>query len=289
MRAPAAVMIRRVLSRPLDWVRRVTAPYIERLVELELFDRSVAIASQAFVAFVPFLVVAAAVLPIGNRGSYADTIVRRFDLHGSSADAVQTVFAKPAEVQSTLSGIGVFLLVISALSFCRAMQRMYEKAWRLAPMGIRHSGNHLLWLVLAAAYATVASTLNTAATEWLGAGGRLAVAAALSVGLWLWTPYILLGRRIPRRSLRATAVMTASGMLLLSAASILYMPRTIAESAARFGPIGIAIALVSWLISAGFVLVIAAAFGAVLADPSTRVGAGTAGGGHRRPLQRQAQ
>jgi membrane protein len=273
----------------VDWVRRFTAPYTERLVELELFDRAVAIASQAFVALVPFMVVAAALLPIGNRGSYADAIVRRFDLHGSSADAVQTIFAKPAEVESTLSAVGVFLLVISALSFCRALQRLYEKAWRLQPKGLRHSGNHLLWLLLAAAYATAASTLNTAATKFLGTGGRLVVAAALSLALWLWTPYILLGRRIPRRSLRATAVLTATGMLALGAASLVYMPKTIASSAARFGPIGIAIALVSWLISAGFVLVVAAAFGAVLADPSSRVGADAAGAGHRRALQRQPQ
>jgi membrane protein len=277
-----------VLSRPLAWVRRVTAPYAERLVEVELFDRAVAIASQAFVALVPFMVVAAAVLPLGDRGDYADSIVRRFDLHGSSADAVETVFAKPAEVQSTLSAIGVFVLVISALSFCRALQRLYEKSWRLAPRGVRHTGSHLLWLLLAAAYATVASTLNTAAADSLGPGGRIAVALVLSLVLWLWTPYILLGRRIPRRSLRATAVLTATGLVGLSLASIVYMPRTIASSAERFGPIGIAIALVSWLISAGFVLVVAAAFGAVLADPSTRIGAGAAGGRQRRPLQRQA-
>jgi membrane protein len=69
--------------------------------------------------------------------------------------------------------------------------------------------------------------------------------------------------------------LTATGMVAYSVGSLYYMPHAIEESADRFGSIGIAIAIVSWLIGVGFVLVVAAAFGAVLAS--------------RRALKRQAQ
>jgi purine-cytosine permease-like protein len=50
------------------------------------------------------------------------------------------------------------------------------------------------------------------------------------------------------------------------------MPRTVASSARQFGVIGVAFALLSWLIAAGFVLVGAAAAGRALEDRASPVG-----------------
>src|SRR3954447_7919542 len=227
------------LARPLAWLRRLGAPLVERLVELELFDRAVAIASQAFVALIPFMVVTAALTPYGQRSSFADSIVRRFELTGDTAAAVEQLFSQPAQVQSTLTGFGVLLLVISALSFCRALQRTYERAWRLRRLGMRSTPSHLLWLAVAAAYASIASALNTAAGEHLGDVGRLVVAFGLSFFLWLWTPYLLLGRRVERKALRMTSVLTATGMTAFGIASVFYMPQSIASASQSFGSIGV--------------------------------------------------
>ena len=278
------------VRRLVAWVRRLVAPFVERLVEVELFDRAVAIASQAFVALIPYMVVVSAVLPSYERHTFADSIIHRFDLTGDSAEAIEHVFAPPGgSVQETLSAFGVALLVISALSFCRAMQRLYEKSWRLPARGVRSSGSHLVWLLVAAAYVSLGTSLNTAAGDWLGPTARIVVAFALSFLVWLWTPYLLLGRRVERRALRWTAVLTATGMTAFSVASIFYMPQSIAASAERFGMIGIAIAIVSWLIGVGFVLVVAAAFGAVLSDNSARIHTLPPGRRRRRALQREAQ
>ena len=87
------------VRRLVAWVRRLVAPFVERLVEVELFDRAVAIASQAFVALIPYMVVVSAVLPCYERHSFADSIVHRFDLTGDSAEAIEQVFAPPGERQ----------------------------------------------------------------------------------------------------------------------------------------------------------------------------------------------
>src|SRR5215218_10406776 len=99
------------VARSLSWGRRLVAPYLERLVEVELFDRAVALASQAFVALIPFLVVAAAVMPYDSQPSFADALISRFHLTGDSAEAVERLFASPTGVESTLSLLGVFLLI----------------------------------------------------------------------------------------------------------------------------------------------------------------------------------
>jgi membrane protein len=264
-------------NRPLAWLRRLLAPLLERLVELEMVDRAVALGSQAFVALIPLLVVWAALVPGGDRNGVADSLVDRFDLTGGSADAVRRVFAQPAEVRDSVSILGAVLLVFSALSFCRALQRLYERAWRLPPLGFRGTPTQLAWLAFVVVYLSLVSGLNTAAVDWLGSGGRLAVALGTSFVLWLWTPYLLLGRRVARRSLYVTGAITAVCMTALSVASVIYMPQSITTSAERFGPIGIAVSLVSWLIGAGFVVVIAVALGAVLTERSPRLRAGAAG------------
>src|SRR5215217_559035 len=274
------------LARPLASLRRLVAPFTERLVELELFDRAVALASQAFVALIPFMVVVAALTPYGERSSFADSIIRRFELTGDTAAAVDQLFSQPAEIQSTLTGFGVLLLIVSALSFCRALQRTYERAWRLQRFGVRSTPSHLLWLALAAAYASIAAALNTAAGEHLGDAGRLIVAFGLSFFLWLWTPYLLLGRRVERRKLRITSALTATGMTGFGVASLFYMPQSIATSSENFGSIGIAISIVSWLIAVGFILVAAAGLGVVLTERSPWIRAGTFRRRHGRALER---
>jgi membrane protein len=55
-------------------------------------------------------------------------------------------------------------------------------------------------------------------------------------------------------------------MTAFSIGSVIYMPEAIAASAGHYGSIGVAIALVSWLVGAGFALVACAGVGAVLGE-----------------------
>jgi membrane protein len=61
-------------------------------------------------------------------------------------------------------------------------------------------------------------------------------------------------------------VITALGMSALGAATVIWMPHAVSDSAGRFGVIGIAFALLSWLVVAGFVLVGSATARAVIAE-----------------------
>jgi membrane protein len=59
-------------------------------------------------------------------------------------------------------------------------------------------------------------------------------------------------------------------MTALAIGGMIYMPRSIATSASSYGTIGVAIALVTWLVVAGFVLVGCAAVGAVLGETTEK-------------------
>jgi membrane protein len=237
----------------------------ERFVELEGFDRAMALAGQAFAALLPLLIVVGAASPGGGK-DMADGLVDRFDLEGDAAASLQAAFAQPAAVQDSISVLSGFLLVVSALSFTRALQRLYVRAWRLPPMGVQGNMWGLVWL---AAF-SVFTLLQPLVLSVFGGLAEPVVALTLSCALWLFTPWILVGKRISRRRLLPQAALTSFCLLVLSVAGLVYLPRTIASAAAQFGFIGVAFSLLSLLFLIALVLVVTAAVGATVREEVSR-------------------
>ena len=256
------------LARALD----LTIAALDRLVEIQFVDRSIALGSLAFTALVPLLVIASAFLP-GTDG-LASELIDRFHLRGSTADLVREVFAQPDAVRQSISWLGVLLLVGAALSFTRGLQRVYERAWRLEARGLAGTRAGLVWI----GGIVVWSTLFAAVRDWLlgltGPIGSLTILLAGDAALWLWSPWILLAGRVEWRRLVPSALLTAVAMTAISVGSVVYMPEAIGRSATHYGPIGIAIALVSWLVGIGFALTVCAGVGAVLGGERDEPAAG---------------
>jgi membrane protein len=262
------------LSRPIAG-RTVPAQAIEllrasldRIVRVQFVDRAVALGSLAFTALFPLLLIAGAYLPGGD--SLSDELIERFRLSGSDAELIQTLFAEPTTTKEAVSWLSVLLLMGSALSLTRALQRLFELSWRLPMRSYRGTLDGLKWLLSVVVWITVIAS----AREWLvdRTGPFVALAIALTGGfaLWMWTPFVLLGGRVGWRRLVPSAILTSVSMTALNIGSIVYMPEAISSAADRYGPIGIAIALLSWLVAAGFVLVACAAVGAVLGGERDR-------------------
>jgi membrane protein len=241
------------VSRLLAGARRI----VERLLELEIVDRSLVVGAQAFGALIPLLIVAAS-LSSGDGRSFADRLIDSFSLTGDGADAVRTAFASPAS-GSTVTVAGVLLVIVSALSFSRTLQRMFELTWGLPRRGMRGTLAGLRWLAVFVVYIALHPLLATAIHGL--AGVLLALAGAFA--LWLLTPYILLDGRLPWRRLVPQAALCAVGMTVLAAGCAIYVPRALNSSAAEFGAIGVAFTLLSILWAGGFVVVGAAAIGSL--------------------------
>lgn len=240
----------------------LTRASLDRLVEIQFVDRSIALGSLAFTALVPLLVIASAFLP-GTDG-LANELIERFHLRGSTADLVREVFAQPDAVRQSISWLGILLLVGAALSFTRGLQRVYERAWRLDARGLAGTRAGLTWIGGIVVWSTVFATARDWLLDLTGPLGSLTILLAGDAVLWLWSPWILLARRVDWRRLVPTALLTAVAMTAISIGSVIYMPEAIGRSATHYGPIGIAIALVSWLVGIGFALTACAAVGAVL-------------------------
>jgi membrane protein len=244
----------------LDIGRRSLA----RFIELEGFDRSMALAGQAFATLLPLMIVFGAVAQ-GSTDEVADDLIERFDVSGSAADAIREAVAQPPD--SSLGLIGAVLLVISALSFTRAMQRLYVRAWRLEGLGVRGNLWGLLWLMVFVAF----WSLQPAVVGVFGGALALVVSLSLSTLLWLWTPWLLVAKRIHWRRLLPQAFLSAVGLAAVAVGGAVYLPRAVASASSQFGVLGVAFTLLSLLFAVSFVLVVTAALGATLVEPrSTR-------------------
>jgi membrane protein len=254
-------VVRATIDFGRDWAAR--------FVGVQGADRAMSLAALSFSAIIPLLVVYSAVVPRPDGEDFASELIDRFELDGDAAASVREAFTASATVADSLSLFGLLLLVISALSFTRGLQRLYESVYGLTPLGMRGTPAGLSWLVAVIAFITVrplvAGLFEDEAILELG------VSLALGAVLWLMTPYLLLARRLPSRILLPWAGFAAVGNTALALTSVIWLPRTIATSAAQYGAIGVAFALLGWLVALCFVLVISAAGGAVTAERIARL------------------
>jgi membrane protein len=230
------------------------------------FDRAMALAAQAFTALFPLLIVVAAAAEAGSGKSLGEQMVARFSLTGEAAASVRRALPSAGTVTDSITAISAVILVISALSFARALQRLFERAWLLESRGVRDTPWSLLWLLGVSLYALGHVLLH----GHIGHDEGLLASVAGGVVLWTVTPYVILARRLPWRLLFPQAVLAALGLTILRAGSVIYMPRAISSSAEQFGAIGLAFALVSWLFGAALVLTLTAAIGAVAMERRRR-------------------
>jgi membrane protein len=236
---------------------------VRRFVEVEAAQQATVLAAQAFTSLIPFLVVAAAFGP--GEGDMADRINDRFDLHGSAARSVEALFNDAGAVTGAVTWVSVIILVLSATSFTRALQRMFQRAYQAEPGSWKEAGRGLAWLAAFALWIVVSSPLRSSLAGVGGLVFAITVSTAFGFVVWLATPAILL-RGMNWRRLLPGALVSATLGALLGAASGIYLPILLTWSAERYGLIGVAFSLQSWLLATAFVVVIGAVVGAVASE-----------------------
>jgi membrane protein len=236
---------------------------LRKFIAIEGAQQATLLGAQAFTSLIPLMVVAAAASP--GSEDLADRIVERFGLHGDSAESMQQLFASAGTTRSTITWISIVILLLSALSFTRALQRVFQRAYARKPDMIKDQQRGLVWLVCLGVWVTLLSPLHESLEDLGGIVFAVLVATVSGFLLWLGTPMVLLGER-DWRFLAPGALVSGFLGALLGVASSIYVPIAMDWSAEKYGLIGIAFALQSWLLVAGFVIVIGAVVGATVVE-----------------------
>jgi membrane protein len=250
-------------------VRRLQDSIVWRIVvaavEIRVYDRALTIAGKAFIALVPLVIVLAGLAGDAGGLTIGEWVIDRFALTGASADAVRSLFGRPPSVAGSLTLLSIVTVLVSASSFARSIQRTYELAWNLPARGLRRSlaGVEGACILL---FALVALAFLASSVEDLPAGPILSVVVQTCVAIpgWWLAGRLLLSRRVSWRLLLPGAVVSAVGNVLVSTAGAVYVPHLIERNTERYGVIGVAIALISWLVVLSVLIVVSAVVGAQL-------------------------
>ena len=259
-----------LLARAVGWFRttelgRLGERSLRGVVSIEIFDRAMTLAAQAFSSILPIIIVMASFMP-EQAAELRDEIIENLGIPASVQTVVEDALGDRAATANEVGLFGVLFVLVSATSFSRALVRMYCRAWDVPRPSARTA-----WRWLAAVLAIALSLLLVRTTILALTGSRYEIAAVgivtLSVytALWLYVPWLLLAARIPIRLLAPGAVLTGFGLMVMAYASQIYMPLAVTSSASRFGPIGVAFTYLSWLFAVAFVLIVATVVGHVVA------------------------
>jgi uncharacterized BrkB/YihY/UPF0761 family membrane protein len=262
----------RVVRTLTFWLRpEFVLRVVNRFQKVAGFDRAVALASAALTALIPLMIVASAVASeLGGKGT-ADRIIDRYELTGGGAEAVRDIFAPPAGTSTTLGIVGFLFLMVTVLSFSRAVQRLVEQTWELSPLSVRNTFNGLLWIVGLALFAAISGLLHA------GLGrSRLELSAALlatplTVAFLVWSGRVLSAKRIERQTLLPFGIVGAVLLAAGSVAATVYVPHLFSSYATRYGVIGAVFAMISALFIGMVIVVGSAAAGREIEDELGRI------------------
>ena len=256
-----------------DLIERI--PVLGRLVSefarIEFIDRCMLIAAQGLLALIPTFVVLVAFFP-----NLMGTGIHEFaDATGigSSGDREIAGEVSVDQVRNQTGVIGIVVTLLSATSFARAIQRMYERVWEQPHVGgISGARRCFLWLLgWLVSVQTVAGVLRLLR----GPGGLLPVMGrlGLQVGLvsvvWLATAWVLLFGRVRWSRLILGATLTGVVQVLYTRGSGLVMQPYVEQNAEQFGTLGVILAISTWMIGFGGILVGCAVVGRVVSEDPT--------------------
>lgn len=244
---------------------------LTRFQRIAGFDRAVALAAGALTALIPLAIVASAVLPHVDAAVAARTIINRYGLTDGGADAVRNVLSPSGGAGTDVSVIGAVLLVLAMLSFSRGIQRLFEQAWELRPLGVRNTANDLIWIAGLVVYLAFSWWIHGLIDH-----GRVqivanAVLAPVTAIFLLWSGLVLSAKRLERATLRPFAILGAVLLAGYLIGAALYLPHLFSSYASRYGVIGAVLAMISSLFGLMVVLVASAALGREVFEELSRI------------------
>jgi membrane protein len=248
-------------------VRSASGRFILRVLRdlgrIALIDRGMTLAAHAFTSILPILIVAGA-LRSRLDANTGPIFAEHLGLDEKTAQILEMSLPGGAQELRATGVIGVILLVIAATSFARALERSLRTIWRTPAVSIRFA-----WRWLAALAAVIVGLALIVATRivLVGDGPIPALEVAFEIVLWsaLWwvASWVVVNRGVSLRELLPGALLAGVGFAVAGAFARVFLPPLLADSAMRFGVLGMAFTYIGWLLVLACVLLVAAVVGRV--------------------------
>ncbi|MCB0932856.1 MAG: hypothetical protein KDB71_13300 [Mycobacterium sp.] len=246
----------------------VAQAVIARFKEIDGGTQGVLVSVQVFTVIIPLMILGYSYFTGFADNANAGTIwIRELGLVRPTSDTVRGAFGDPAGLQSKWTFIGLAAFLVWGVPMTVTVAGMFAKAWQREPLDLRQRlGRGVLWFVL---YLTMIAVRERIAfgTEHHGVvqlGFYLLALIPVWV-FWSLTPVILVrdgGHGFRYLTLAGLAGVVIDGIIIPVIGRVVFP--TMIDSWTEFGPIGVAMALMTWCGLIGTGWVVTACVGAVL-------------------------
>jgi len=241
---------------------------VSRFKEIDGANQGALVSLQLFTVVIPLMILGFSYFRgFAENASPGTVWIRELGLTGSTSDTVRGAFGDTAALRSLWTVVGVAAFLVWGIPMAVLVASIFAKAWRREQFGV---GQRLLrgalWFLLYLTMLVVRERIAFSA-DYTGATQVLMFAVALIPvwAFWSLTPLILVrdgGHGLKYLALAGLAGVVIDGILIPIAGRIIF-PGVI-DAWANFGPIGVAMAIMTWCGVLGIGWVITACVGAVL-------------------------
>lgn len=244
------------------------AAVVARFKEIDGATQGVLVSVQLFTVVIPLMI-----LGFSYFKGFAENVnpgsvwIRELGLTGSTSDTVRGAFGDTAALRSLWTFVGVAAFLVWGIPMSVMVASIFAKAWRREQFGfgqrfVRGAMWFLLYLTMLVLRERIAFGAEyTGATQWL----MFAIALVPVWVFWSLTPLVLVrdgGHGVKYLSLAGLAGVVIDGIIVPVIGRVIF-PRVI-DAWTSFGPIGVAMAIMTWCGVLGTAWVITACVGAVL-------------------------
>jgi hypothetical protein len=248
--------------------KRPAAAIVARFNEIDGGTQGVLVSIELFTTVLPLIIIGFSYLSgFAENVSPGTLFIRELGLGYPLNDRVRAAFGASSGLRSSWTFIGVAGFLVWGIPMSITIAGIFAKAWRREQFGL---SERLLrgatWFVLYLMMIALRERITFGSDQTGAIRALLFVAAQVPVWIfWSLTPVLLVrdgGRGRTYLALAGLAGVVIDGTILPLAARILF-PQLL-SGWDGFGPIGVAMALITWCMVMGIGWVVTACVGAVL-------------------------
>jgi len=230
-----------------------------RLSTADFMNSSFAFAALAVLSVFPLLAVTSAVIG----GDIRDAIVARMGLNAQATHDVEGLIAHGNQAVDTLTWVSAIVLVLGGIGMASTLSTWYHRMYdRMPPRGVVR---HLSYQAAGVA----AFTFYIAFEVWpfdlvRPVGGRgliFLLTFVFAVLFWWLSTYMLLYRQVPLWQMLPAGISTGAFITGLGVVSAFFFSDQVTSGQKSYGPAGVVLALITFLVGFGVCLHAGAVFG----------------------------
>jgi uncharacterized BrkB/YihY/UPF0761 family membrane protein len=257
--APMSSRFRVLGNHVARFEKSAAGRYWAHLSTADFMNSSFAFAALAVLSAFPFLAVSATVIG----GDIRTAIVARMGLSKQAAHDIDGLIATGNQAVATLTWVSAIVLVLGGIGMASTLSAWYHRIYERKPRSgfVSHFVYHTAGVAAFALYISAQVSIF----DWArGVGGRGLVFLLTFVTatlFWWWSAYMLLYRQVPLRQMLPAGVATGACLTGLGIVSAFFFSDQVTSGQKSYGPAGVVIALISYLVGFGVCLHAGAVFG----------------------------